>query len=1066
MESETHTRRKITVALVVGGVLLVGSVVLRAVPWQATSTEHTITEVAATLLALFVGVIAVVRFYSKKGNTYLFVGTGFLGTALLDGYHAVATYAPFSSAFPSLPPSLVPWSWIASRMFLSILFFLGWWACRREKMKGEAGQISERVVYSIAGVLLIASFLFFAFVPLPRAYYPELFIGRPEELVPGLFFLLALVGFLRTELWKTDPFIYCLVLSIIFGFAAQVAYMTFSHQLFDVFFNVAHLLKNTSYIFVLIGLLISMYHLFRQADESVQEIRATNEALQAEIAARAEAEVALQQAHDELEVRVEERTAAVSKTNALLKQEVVEHEQTEAALRQAEQRYRGLFEEAPIMYVILRDQDGAPIIADCNGLFLEKLGYPREDVLERPLTNFYTSQSRLDLDAQGGYRRGGVAPDDPVVEERQLQTRDGQIIETMLYAVPNVDAGGRVVGTRAMYVDVTRRKQAEAALVESEERYRSLYHHSPVMLHSIDPEGRLISVNDFWLETLGYEREEVLGRTSVKFLTEASRRRAIDVDIPHCIKMGGARDLEYQMEKKNGEIIDVLLTAVVLRDEFGEVVRSQAFIVDVTERKRAEAALEAAKEAAEAANHAKSQFLANMSHELRTPLNGILGYAQIIQRADTLAPAHRTGIDVIKRSGEHLLMLINDILDLSKIEAGKLEVHPTEFHLPEFLRSIADIARIRAEQKGLVFLHETLSPLPAVVQGDERRLRQVLLNLLGNAVKFTEKGGVTFKVGYHEATVEAARLRFQVEDTGVGIAPEKLEEIFRPFQQLRGKDAPIEGTGLGLAISRRLVALMNGTLHVKSTPGQGSVFWFELDLPVLDVAVPPSSDEERTVIGFEGRPRRVLVVDDKPENRSVLTSLLAPLGFEMKEAGDGQEALEQAAKFQPDLILMDLVMPVMDGFEATRRLRQTPALKTIPVIALAASVFEYTRQQSMDVGCDDFVPKPVRIDVLLDVLKTHLKLEWICSEADVAETPSATTTADGEADGAVTTEEATALYNLAMQGDVQGLLNQLDHYEHLSAPTHPFGSRLRELARGYRMEQIRELIQPYLERKP
>ena len=1052
-------------ALVIGGVLLGGSVVLHAVSWQATDTEHTVTEVIATLLALFVGVIALVRFYSKKGNTYLFIGAGFLGTALLDGYHAVATYAPFSSAFPSLPPSLVPWSWIASRMFLSILFFLGWWACRREERMGEAGKISERVVYSLVGVLTLASFLFFAFVPLPRAYYPDLFVGRPEEFVPGLFFFLALVGFLRTEQWKSDAFTYCLVLSLITGLAAQVAYMTFSHQLFDVFFNVAHLLKNTSYLFVLIGLLISMFHLFRQADESVQEIRAANEALQLEIAARAEADVALQQAHDELEIRVEERTAALSKTNALLKQEVAEHERTEAALQQAEQRYRRLFEDAPIMYVILRDQDGDPIIADCNGLFLENLGYRREEVLEQPLIDFYSSQSRLDMQAQGGYRRGGTAPADPVVEQRQLQTHDGQVIETVLYAVPNIDARGRVVGTRAMYVDVTRRKQAEAALRESEERYRSLYHHAPVMLHSIDPEGRLMSVNDYWLETLGYERDEVLGRTSVEFLTEASRRRAVEVDIPHCIKMGGARDLEYQMEKKNGEIIDVLLTAVVLRDELGEVVRSQAFIVDVTERKRAEEALEAAKETAEAANRAKSQFLANMSHELRTPLNGILGYAQILKRDDTLAQTHRAGIEVIKRSGEHLLTLINDILDLSKIEAGKLEVHPTEFHLPEFLRNIADIARIRAEQKGLVCLYETLSPLPDAVHGDERRLRQVLLNLLGNAVKFTEKGGVTFKVGYHEASPEAARLRFQVEDTGIGIAPEKLDEIFQPFHQIRGKDAPIEGTGLGLAISRRLVALMDGTLHVKSTPGQGSVFWFELDLPALDVVLTPSSEAEQSVVGVEGRARTILVVDDKPENRSMLTSLLVPLGFDIQEAGDGQEALAQAAACQPDLILMDLVMPVMDGFEATRRLRQMPALKTIPVIALSASVFEYTRQQSIDVGCDDFIPKPVRIDVLLDTLKTHLNLEWIYSPAGVAvdERPAATPATDGEAAIAVTAEEATRLYDFAMQGDIQGLLKQLDHYEHLNAPNHPFGARLRELARGYRMEQIRELIQPYLE---
>ena len=802
-----HIRRRITAYLVVGGVLLGGSVVVRAVSWQTTSTAHTIMEVMATFLALFVGIIALVRFYSKKSNTYLFIGTGFLGTALLDGYHAIATFTPFSSAFPSLPPSLGPWSWIASRMFLSILLFLSWWAYRREERKGETGTIGEAMVYSVVGVLTLASFLFFALVPLPRAYYPELVVGRPEDVIPGLFFLLALVGYVRAGQWKRDPFAHYLVLSIMTGLAAQVAYMTFSYQLFDAFFNMAHLVKHASYVFVLIGLLISMYHLFRQADESVQEIRATNEALQSEIAARDQAERALQEAHDELEVRVEERTAALSKANTLLKQEVAE-------------------------------------------------------------------------------------------------------------------------------------------------------------------------------------------------------------------------------------------------------------------RKKAEAALEAAKEAAEAANRAKSGFLANMSHELRTPLNGILGYAQILQRDDALTDTHHASIAVIKRSGEHLLTLINDILDLSKIEAGKLEVQPAEFHLIECLRSLTDIVRIRAEQKGLAFIYKMLSPLPDIVLGDERRLRQVLLNLLGNAVKFTEEGDVSLKVGYREATSEGAWLCFQVEDTGIGIAPEKLEEIFQPFQQVRTKDGPAQGTGLGLSISRRLVALMGGTLQVKSTPDQGSVFWFELDLPALEALVVPASEEERTVVGFEGPTRTILVVDDKPENRSVLMGLLAPLGFDLMEAGDGQEALEHAAADRPDLILMDLVMPVLDGFEATRRLRQTPALETIPVIALSASVFEYTRQQSIGVGCDDFIPKPIRIDVLLDKLKTHLGLEWIYSEGALSadRTPGATPPAEGEAVVEATAEEATALYELAMQGDIQGLLKQLDDYEHLNAPNHPFGSRLRELARGYRMEQIRELIKPYLER--
>ncbi|MFB3133912.1 MAG: response regulator, partial [Rhodothermales bacterium] len=255
---------------------------------------------------------------------------------------------------------------------------------------------------------------------------------------------------------------------------------------------------------------------------------------------------------------------------------------------------------------------------------------------------------------------------------------------------------------------------------------------------------------------------------------------------------------------------------------------------------------------------------------------------------------------------------------------------------------------------------------------------------------------------------------------------------------------------------------------VKSTLGQGSVFWLELDLPALEITLAPSPEEKKSITGFAGRARKILVVDDKQENRSVLTGLLAPLGFELVEAADGQEALEQAAAFQPDLILMDLVMPVMDGFEATRRLRQVPALKAVPVIALSASVFEYTLQQSMEVSCDDFIPKPVRIDVLLEKLETHLGLEWIYrddrdgSEEDEAPAGVAVSVESNDAAVGPTVEEARVLYALAMQGDIQGILAQLDQIESLGDPNHPFGARLRDLARGYRMEQIRELIKPYL----
>ncbi|MBD3563440.1 GAF domain-containing protein, partial [Planktothrix sp. FACHB-1355] len=291
-----------------------------------------------------------------------------------------------------------------------------------------------------------------------------------------------------------------------------------------------------------------------------------------------------------------------------------------------------------------------------------------------------------------------------------------------------------------------------------------------------------------------------------------------------------------------------------------------------------------AEEAAKAASLAKSEFLANMSHELRTPLNGILGYTQILKREQNLNDEQKDDLNIISKCGEHLLALINDILDLSKIEARKMELYFSNFHFPQFLENIAEICRIRAEQKGISLLYEPLSPLPVGIRADEKRLRQVLMNLLGNAVKFTEKGGVTFKVGIigkglsvmgnGENTDSLAmanyespitKIRFQVEDSGIGMAPEQLEEIFLPFHQVGDRDRKVEGTGLGLAISRQFVQMMGGDIKVKSSLGEGSVFYFDLDLPEVSEWSNASQGEEGNIIGFKGAKRKILVADDKTE---------------------------------------------------------------------------------------------------------------------------------------------------------------------------------------------------------
>lgn len=479
-------------------------------------------------------------------------------------------------------------------------------------------------------------------------------------------------------------------------------------------------------------------------------------------------------------------------------------------------------------------------------------------------------------------------------------------------------------------------------------------------------------------------------------------------------------------------------------------------VASALHRRETAAALNLAKDAAESANRAKSEFLASMTHELRTPLNGILGYAQLLRRDPTLQPEHANSVEAIESCGEHLLTLIGEILDLAKIEAGRMDLELGRVALEDVLREVVDIARIRATQSALAFSYETTSVLPAIINVDARKLRQVLLNLLGNAAKFTEHGGICFRVSAEPFECRS-RLHFDVIDTGVGIAAEEIERIFDPFKRIQQARRSVEGTGLGLAICRKLVSLMGGTLTVSSEPGKGSIFSVTLDVEQSESAVPHRAQSGAPVSGYEGPVRRILVADDTSDNRQILGRFLASLGFEVHYADNGEQAVEIARRITPDLIFMDLVMPIKDGFGATREVRTLRTdFATVPIVAVSASAFEDTRVHSAAAGCNEFIAKPIRFDQVLEVTARLLRLEW--THKSYAASRAARSTSPAR----LPLELARELYDLASLGDIRTLTQRL--IDSRSRVEHPdVIEELSSLASTYDTRALREYLRPHTE---
>ncbi len=733
------------------------------------------------------------------------------------------------------------------------------------------------------------------------------------------------------------------------------------------------------------------------------------------------------------------------KGGVIVCRDIGDRKQAEDALKQSEERYRSLT-TATAQIVWTADVEGR--------------------IAPNPTWRALTGQTEADF-ADFGWLQA-IHPDDrePTSQvwmqavqakssyetQYRIRAADGSYRYFVVRGIPILNEDNTIREWVGTCTDINDRKQAELALRQSEERLQAILDNSPAVIYMKDVDGRFITVNRKFESLFHLSKAETIGKQN-QDVFEQEIADAFDANDQKVLTAKTAMQWEEVAPHEDGLHTYLSLKFPLLAPD-GSPYAICGISTDITDRKQVEIALEQAKDTAESANRAKSKFLANMSHELRTPLNGVIGYAQILQRANTLSDEDRTRVEVIHQCGSHLLTLINDILDLSKIEAQKTELLPTDFHLPAFLQGVAEMCRVRAELKGIQFRYQTAEELPVGIRADEKRLRQVLINLLSNAIKFTDVGHVTFIVSY----ASASKLRFEVSDTGIGIPSEKLDTIFQPFEQVSDAQRQSEGTGLGLAISQEIVGLMDSTIQVKSEIGAGSVFWFDLDLvEAAEWVRTAQADRHGQIIGIKGRRPRILVVDDRWENRSVVSKLLSPIGFDIAEAATGQEGWQTAQEFQPDLIITDLMMPDLNGFELINHLRESDRFKDLIIIVSSASVFESDQYRSIEAGGNDFLPKPVLAAELLQKLQKHLHLEWLYEEQQ----PQLSAVIEQGEIIAPPSAELDALHELAMKGNFRGIIKQLALLEQTDQKYSSFAKKLHQLAKSFQDQEILALLQSY-----
>jgi PAS domain S-box-containing protein len=668
----------------------------------------------------------------------------------------------------------------------------------------------------------------------------------------------------------------------------------------------------------------------------------------------------LERGKEELEQNVEERTSA---------------------LRESEEKFSKAFSASPYPILISRRNDQQ--VVEVNESYLHYTGYSQEEIIGQNII-----ESNLWVNPQDPIRIAELLNTQGYVRNLEIDYRKKTGgMGTALISVELIELNGQTF-ILTVHNDITEGRQAQVALVLSEERFRTLVANIPGVVY------RCAYDADWTMLFLGGAVETVTGYPSDDFIHNQVRSwisiihpedlELIELQVREGVTCKEPYVIEYRIIDACGHIRWLYEKGQGYFAEEGHLLWLDGAIFDVSDRKQAEQELNQAKQAAEAANLAKSEFLANMSHELRTPLNVILGFTQLMGRDSSLTPKQLSHLKIVNNSGEHLLQLINDVLDMAKIEAGRLALNETSLDLDRLLETLADMFQLKADAKELQLVFEKEPAVPQYITVDESKLRQILINLLSNAIKFTAEGSVLLQVSVGQSEDLDARLIFTVTDTGSGISETELDQIFEAFVQTESGRRSQTGTGLGLPISRKFVQLMGGEITVNSQLGQGTILRFSIPAQVsTDCQLRPPT---QPVIGLAPNqpPYRILLVEDLWESRQLLVELLQPLGFEIKEAANGLEAIALWDHWQPHLIWMDIRMPTMDGYTAIKTIRErerranslTQREKTV-IIALTASALEEERAAILNVGGDDFVRKPFPDGRILEKIAEHLGVKYL-----------------------------------------------------------------------------------------